>query len=97
MGPAMGKPGLYVQSDMQFVQKVQDEIRQFPHGEGPDHIIPPQFNMALFARFFVNDQKKEAVMTASELHINYSPMFVDFLEDQNIAYYHFEKGSFNDQ
>ena len=57
MGPAMGKPGSFIQSDMQFVQKVQDEIRQlYPHGEdGSDHTIPPEFNMSLYTRFFIND------------------------------------------
>ena len=59
-GATMGKSGRYVQSDMQFVQQVQDNIRDFPHGENKQHTIPDYINMKIFARFFVDDQPGES-------------------------------------
>ena len=63
LGPGMGKPGGYVQSDLQFVQKVQEELRMFLVNESEKSenntlakIIPDAFNINLQTRFFVNDQ-----------------------------------------
>ena len=87
LAPGMGKPGNYIQSDLQFIQKVQEEIREFL-GEGPVTRIPDTFNMNIQARFFVNDQHKASnVMTASELFVDYSDAFKKYLDNENIDYY----------
>ena len=87
ISPGMGKPGNYIQSDLQFIQKVQEEIREFL-GEGTVTKIPDSFNMMLQARFFVNDQHKASnVITASELFVDYSDDFKRYLDGANIDYY----------
>ena len=85
----MGKPGMYIQSDIQFVQQVQDAIRELPHGEDPEdeHIIPYYINMNLFARFFSNDQPgKGNSIQASELHVAYSDYFAEMIEEEELMF-----------
>ena len=54
-----GTEGQYVQSDMQFAQQVQDDIRNYS-----DHIrtgvLDPSIAMELMSRFYVRDDQTNA-------------------------------------
>ena len=93
MGKPMGKPvgNGYIQSDMQFVQFAQEQIRAYPRDEGSkESVLPDGINMSVFARFFVNDmvgENTDHTITASELHIDYGQKLAEFVEEATLECY----------
>jgi len=71
-----GEEDAYVQSDMQFAQQVQEEIREYS-----DHLdtgeIDANISMDLMSRFFIRESTSaegevESKMVASEIHLEVS-------------------------
>ena len=74
LGPSYGKPGNYIQSDIQFAQQVRDDFRFFLSQQSGE--LASEADMKIYAHMFILQLRNSAnKVMASELRIDYSDVF----------------------